>query len=655
MLVVCPSCNKQCRVPDSHAPEELPCPSCRKPIRLAAPTAPPRLTWARPTGGEATFELRGTVTIGAADANSIPLADPGVAGFHACVRPADGGWLLEDLGTGATTLVNSIAVRTKRLVHLDWIQIGRTPMRFLDNPQLPVSLSELYGSEDRLAERDCRSLEPQAGVPASLKGLHQAAASLAAIEGELELLQELCRTAGSLFDADRSAVFCLYGAITEKPPLPLRLDASWLADAASGQSMAEFRVSSTLLRRVLDSDGPFLVKNLPEEPSMAGSGSVLESQTKSALACVLVCRGERLGVLYADRTRRQTPFSVEEQALFGALAVVGATALAGTRQTQRREQELLTRAQLARYLPASLVPEVAERRVAWEPGGQYRPITVLLASLRPAPAFAQLPPQETVKALNDCLWLIVGEIFKAEGTLDRFLVLAVTAVWGNPVKRSTDAVSAVTSALAIRRAVASFNRTRRAGGQPEIEVTVAVATGVAIACGLGVPSRMDYTVLGQPVNWVANAEAYLQMGQVLMDEQTYARVQGKVPVRPTATILPGEPHGHERTFEAVVEEPAARVRLTQPRRVTCHPSGGSRAVPAIVTEAGEGEVTLTIKPGELTEDRLELVFDAGQSPVAGRILERQTQRDYASRELEVLAVAFAPDSWQPLANWLRGD
>ena len=627
-------------------------------IRMAPEAAPPRLTWKLSSGAERCLDLRGPTTIGAADSNTITLADPSVAGFHAVVRPAEGGWLLEDLGTGASTLVNSIVVRTKRLVNHDWLQIGRTQLHFLDTLQLPVSLSELFGSEDRLAEKDCRALSPESAVPDSLRGIYQAAANLASVTSEPRLLEELCRTAGTLFAADRAAVFCLYGPISDRPPLPLRLDASWLKEGGSGGTTVgasgEFRVSSTLLRRVLAADGPFLVKNLPDEPLGGNAGSVLESHTRSALAAVLLCRGAILGVLYADRTQNETPFSTEEQALFGALAVVGATTLAGNRQTQRQEQELLTRAQLARYLPAPLVDEVASRKLAWEPGGQIRPVTAILVSLRPAAGFAQLAPQETVTALNDCLWLIVQEIFKAGGTLDRFLVMALTAVWGNPVKRPTDAVTAVQSALAIRRAVDSFNRTRRATGLPEISIAIAVSTGAAIACGLGVPSRMDYTVLGQPVNWVANAEAYLETGQVLMDEQTFSRIQGKVPVRPASVAFGSDARTRERTYEAVPEAPPKRGRVQPPRRVACHGGDGKRPVPALIIEAGDGEVSLTVKPGELPSETVGVAIGPGQPPLAGRVTARQTQRDVANREIELITVAFSLEEWTPLSAWLRG-
>ncbi len=623
-------------------------------IRLAPEAAPPRLTWRLPSGAEHSLDLRGPTTIGAADSNTITLGDPAVAGFHAVVRPAEGGWLLEDLGTGASTLVNSLVVRTKRLVDHDWLQFGRTQLHFLDTLRLPVSLSELFGSEDRLAEKDCRALSTESSVPDSLRGIYQAAANLASVTSEPRLLEELCRTAGTLFAADRAAVFCLYGPISDRPPLPLRLDASWLKQGVSGEASGEFRVSSTLLRRVLATDGPFLVKNLPDEPLGGSAGSVLESHTRSVLAAVLLCRGTILGVLYADRTRNETPFSTEEQALFGALAVVAATTQTSNRQTQRQEQELLTRAQLARYLPGPLVDEVASRKLAWEPGGQIRPVTAILVSLRPAAGFSQLAPQETVTALNDCLWLIVQEIFKGGGTLDRFLVMALTAVWGNPEKRPTDAVTAVQSALAIRRAVDSFNRTRRATGLPEISIAVAVSTGAAIACGLGIPSRMDYTVLGQPVNWVANAEAYLENGQVLMDEQTFSRIQGKVPVRPASVTFGPDARTRERTYEAVPEEPPKRGRVQPPRRVACHGGDGPRPVPALIIEAGDGEVSLTVKPGELPSGTVGVALGPGQAPLPGRVTARQTQRDVANRDVELITVAFSPEDWTPLAEWLRG-
>ena len=78
------------------------------------------------------FEIRGVTTIGRAASARILLDDSSVSAHHALLRPVDGAWIIEDLGSRNGTLVNGRTVSGP--VNLDCgdsIQVGRVRLRLM--------------------------------------------------------------------------------------------------------------------------------------------------------------------------------------------------------------------------------------------------------------------------------------------------------------------------------------------------------------------------------------------------------------------------------------------------------------------------------------------------------------------------------------------
>jgi adenylate cyclase len=129
-------------------------------------------------------------------------------------------------------------------------------------------------------------------------------------------------------------------------------------------------------------------------------------------------------------------------------------------------------------------------------GGAECHVAVLFVDVIGSTALvASRPPIEVVELLNRFFTVIVDEVDRQSGLLNKFEGDGALAVFGAPVhlERPED------SALAAARAI-----TRRLHDEvPECPAGVGVAAGQAVAGNVGAYERFEYTVIGDPVNEAA--------------------------------------------------------------------------------------------------------------------------------------------------------
>ncbi|MDT9592426.1 adenylate/guanylate cyclase domain-containing protein [Nocardioides zeae] len=186
-----------------------------------------------------------------------------------------------------------------------------------------------------------------------------------------------------------------------------------------------------------------------------------------------------------------------------------------------------------------------------ELGGETREVTVLFVDLMGSTTLAtRLEPTEVVTLLNRFCAVVVDEVDRAGGLVNKFMGDAVLAVFGAPVENARHAEDGLRAARAIAR--------RLAAEVPEVEAGVGVATGNAVAGNVGDERRFEYTVIGDAVNSAARLTelAKRRPGRVLAaaatveaaaaDEAARWSVEGAEVLRgrgaPTRLAVPREEH-----------------------------------------------------------------------------------------------------------------
>ncbi|MEJ7633290.1 adenylate/guanylate cyclase domain-containing protein [Aeromicrobium sp.] len=131
-----------------------------------------------------------------------------------------------------------------------------------------------------------------------------------------------------------------------------------------------------------------------------------------------------------------------------------------------------------------------------ELGGQTLDVSVLMIDLVGSTTYAATrEPGEVVAMLNRFFTVIVEEVDRREGLVNKFMGDAVLAIFGAPLDLDDHAGGALEAA----RAIAG----RLATEMPEIGAGIGVSTGQAVAGNVGHQSRFEYTVIGDAVNAAA--------------------------------------------------------------------------------------------------------------------------------------------------------
>ena len=92
------------------------------------------------------------------------------------------------------------------------------------------------------------------------------------------------------------------------------------------------------------------------------------------------------------------------------------------------------------------------------------------------------------------------------GTIDKFMGDGIMATFGAVRPSDTAAADALRSVDAVIAAAAEWSRVRAAGGRAVHRVNAAAAFGPIVFGAVGDRERLEYTVIGDPVNQAAKLE-----------------------------------------------------------------------------------------------------------------------------------------------------
>jgi len=117
------------------------------------------------------------------------------------------------------------------------------------------------------------------------------------------------------------------------------------------------------------------------------------------------------------------------------------------------------------------------------------------------------------------------------GTVDKFIGDAILVFFGDPETEGDveDALRCLEMAIQMKTRVAEMQKFwKRSGVTDGLHVRMGIATGYCTVGNFGSDKRLDYTVLGSPVNLAARLQTKANDDTILIDENTYNLVEDKV-------------------------------------------------------------------------------------------------------------------------------
>lgn len=169
------------------------------------------------------------------------------------------------------------------------------------------------------------------------------------------------------------------------------------------------------------------------------------------------------------------------------------------------ELERLQRS-FARFAPAELVERIAGDGQAG--AGERREVTVMFADIRGFTRTSEhLDPAVVVEMLNGYFREMSAAIQAHHGHVTRLMGDGLMSVFGALRRNPWHVQDAVEAAVAMRRALAGYNRRLSERGLPELSFGIGIHTGSVVAGLVGSEELQEFTVMGDPVNVASRVEA----------------------------------------------------------------------------------------------------------------------------------------------------
>jgi len=504
-----------------------------------------RLIISAPDGKRGILELtKPVITVGRGNANDLVLNDPSVSRFHAVVKQLpEGAVLIADRGSTNGVMVNGARITAEVELHKgDRARIGAYELVFesVDEAALQIRRAEIPSAVENVLRGGPvgEAVEiPKTGVDREaratidklqrenflLRMLYDAGKALHAKLSIDDIAAEVMGLAFRVEGVERGFImlFDEKGEVTRQTEVRYRV--------APAKEQPQIILSRSVLERMKTELQPILITDLSADERFRASESMMISGLRSAICAPLVARNRLAGVLYVDNLNKTAAFTQDELDVLTVVAAQAAAAIDSAKTHAELAEHAMQRSALERFLSPEVVEMIAAHPQEVKLGGVSQKVTILFADIRNFTSLSEtLPPEKIVEILNEYFTRVTDVIFDYGGTLDKYLGDGVMAVFGAPISKGNDAASAVRSAIAIQRLVNEMNRDASARGWPCLGVGIGVNTGVVTAGNIGSPRRIDYTVIGDPVNVASRLMANARAGQTLISEDT-ARDLGPAP------------------------------------------------------------------------------------------------------------------------------
>jgi len=134
-------------------------------------------------------------------------------------------------------------------------------------------------------------------------------------------------------------------------------------------------------------------------------------------------------------------------------------------------------------------------------------VTVLFADVVGYTSMSEkLDPEEVHQIMEGCFQILMDEIHRYEGTIDKFTGDGVMALFGAPLAHEDHAQRACYAALAIQKALETYGQKVEKDCKLPFKMRVGLNSGPVIVGSVGKDLKMDYTAVGDTVNLASRTQ-----------------------------------------------------------------------------------------------------------------------------------------------------
>jgi len=209
-------------------------------------------------------------------------------------------------------------------------------------------------------------------------------------------------------------------------------------------------------------------------------------------------------------------------------------------EKSRQLESLATR--LAKYLSPQIYQSIFTNEDGGEQKHARKNLTIFLSDIVKFTDLADtLEPERLAAVINSYLSEMSAIAVECGGTIDKFIGDAVLVFFGDPETKGEeeDALKCAEMAIRMMKRVAELNKHwKKLGVVDGLKVRMGISTGFCTVGNFGSDLRLDYTVLGSPVNLAARLQTMAEHNTIFIDEYTKDLIKSQVNSKYIEDITP---------------------------------------------------------------------------------------------------------------------
>ena len=203
-------------------------------------------------------------------------------------------------------------------------------------------------------------------------------------------------------------------------------------------------------------------------------------------------------------------------------------------------ENLATR--LAKYLSPQIYKSIFEEKQEVKSIHSRKNLTIFFSDIIQFTDLTDtMEPEKLAKVINSYLSEMTTIAVKSGGTIDKFIGDAIMVFFGDPETEGEvqDALKCVEMAILMRQRVEELQKHwKKMGVINGLGIRMGISTGFCTVGNFGSDLRLDYTVLGSPVNLAARLQSAAERNGILIDENTNNLINDVVQTEKNNTITP---------------------------------------------------------------------------------------------------------------------
>jgi class 3 adenylate cyclase/putative methionine-R-sulfoxide reductase with GAF domain len=250
-------------------------------------------------------------------------------------------------------------------------------------------------------------------------------------------------------------------------------------------------------------------------------------QTKSAVCVPVISQGKVVGVIEV-LNKVDGVFGPSDEDLLQSIASSVSIANENVRlygeTVAMAEHERDIRHMFQKFVPKQVVDQIVHDTETGDTRvEEMKTLSLINIDLRGFSKLAvNIGPQKTISLLNHFFSVMGGIIFKNHGIVDKYLGDGFLALFGAPVSSTMDADNAISAALEMQAALPDINKHLEEEIGTKVDIGISIHTGEVVVGNIGFEMKMDYTVIGDPVNTVFRLQDMTKpyLNGILISENT---------------------------------------------------------------------------------------------------------------------------------------